>query len=86
MASGGCITSNFGERFSTSGNTMKFILLMYNNETLWNRMTKAEQDAAVDRRCGGIVGAPRERDGVPYQRAGAGRRRARLASDRWTLQ
>src|SRR5215472_9421543 len=49
MASGGYITSNFGERFSTWGKTMKFMLLMYNNETLWNRMTKAEQDAAVDR-------------------------------------
>src|SRR5262245_65404118 len=49
MVSGGCITSNFGERFSRWGKTMKFMLLMYNNETLWNRMTKAEQDAAVDR-------------------------------------
>ena len=49
MASGGYITSNFGEGFSTLGKTMKFMLLMYNNETVWNRMTKAEQDAAVER-------------------------------------
>jgi hypothetical protein len=28
---------------------MKFMLLMYNNETLWNLMTKGERDAAVDR-------------------------------------
>ena len=28
---------------------MKFMLLMYNNEVEWNRMTEAEQNAAVDR-------------------------------------
>jgi len=28
---------------------MKYMLLMYNDESLWNRMTKADQDAAVDR-------------------------------------
>jgi hypothetical protein len=28
---------------------MKFMLLMYNDESAWQRMTKAEQDAAVDR-------------------------------------
>jgi hypothetical protein len=49
MVSGGSITSDCAGKFSTSGKTMKFMLLMYNNETLWNRMTKAEQDAAVDR-------------------------------------
>ena len=28
---------------------MKFMLLMYNDEAAWERMTKAEQDASVDR-------------------------------------
>jgi|SRR5581483_631663 len=28
---------------------MKFMLLMYNDEHVWNRMTPSEQEAAVDR-------------------------------------